>query len=126
MATSAKRGRPGVVLTVFLLIIVGLYLIMALTKTWAPKLGLDLQGGQTITLTATSENVTPESLELARKASGSASELVSIVSEVKAKPAAVAESTHDLTRGQLTGFLAGGNLADLPGIVCGGFALRWR
>ncbi len=66
MATSAKRGRPGVVLTVFLLIIVGLYLIMALTKTWAPKLGLDLQGGQTITLTATSENVTPESLELAR------------------------------------------------------------
>ncbi|WP_439654875.1 protein translocase subunit SecD [Tessaracoccus palaemonis] len=66
MATSAKRGRPGVVLTVFLLIIVGLYLIMGLTKTWAPKLGLDLQGGQTITLTATSENVTPESLELAR------------------------------------------------------------
>ncbi len=66
MATSAKRGRPGVVLTVFLLIIVGLYLIMGLTRTWAPKLGLDLQGGQTITLTATSENVTPESLELAR------------------------------------------------------------
>lgn len=58
------------------------------------------------------QNGKRQSLELARKASGSASELVSVVSEVKAKPAAVAESTHDLTRGQLTGFLAGGNLAD--------------
>lgn len=43
-----------------------MYVLMGLTKTWYPKLGLDLQGGQTITLTATSENVTPESLELAR------------------------------------------------------------
>lgn len=66
MATSAKRGRPGVVLTVFLLVIVGLYVIMALTKTWTPKLGLDLQGGQTITLTATNNSVPMESLELAR------------------------------------------------------------
>lgn len=38
---------------------------MAGTKTWAPKLGLDLQGGMTITLTATNAEVTPESLALA-------------------------------------------------------------
>ena len=56
MATTAKRGRPGVVLTVFLLIVAGLYTIMAATNTWTPKLGLDLQGGQTITLTATNES----------------------------------------------------------------------
>ncbi|CAL8969737.1 Protein translocase subunit SecD [Tessaracoccus sp. O5.2] len=66
MATTAKRGRPGVVLAVFLLIIAGLYAIMAATGTWAPKLGLDLRGGQTITLTAENETVTMESLELAR------------------------------------------------------------
>ncbi|WP_370585726.1 protein translocase subunit SecD [Tessaracoccus sp. MC1627] len=66
MATSAKRGRPGVVLTVFLLIIAGLYTIMAATNTWTPKLGLDLKGGQTITLTATNDAVPMESLELAR------------------------------------------------------------
>lgn len=53
-------------MTVFLLIIVGLYVIMGLTKTWTPKLGLDLRGGQTITLTATNDTVPMESLELAR------------------------------------------------------------
>ena len=66
MATTAKRGRPGVVLTVFLLVIVLLYAIMALTNTWKPNLGLDLQGGQTITLEATNKTVPMESMELAR------------------------------------------------------------
>ena len=66
MATSAKRRRPGVVLTVFLLIIAGLYVIMAATNTWTPKLGLDLQGGQTITLRATNSQVSAESMALAR------------------------------------------------------------
>nr|WP_231979787.1 hypothetical protein [Tessaracoccus coleopterorum] len=66
MANTAKRRRPGVVLTVFLLIIAGLYVIMAATNTWTPKLGLDLRGGQTITLTATNKQVPVESLELAR------------------------------------------------------------
>ncbi|RRD48061.1 protein translocase subunit SecD [Tessaracoccus sp. OH4464_COT-324] len=42
-----------------------LFAIMAGTRTWAPKLGLDLQGGMTITLTATNATVTPESMELA-------------------------------------------------------------
>ncbi len=66
MATSARRGRPGVVLSVFLLIIVGLYVIMAATQTWTPKLGLDLRGGQTITLQATNSTVTAEQMNLAR------------------------------------------------------------
>ncbi|MFD0866806.1 protein translocase subunit SecD, partial [Tessaracoccus lubricantis] len=66
MATQAKRSRPGVVLIVFLLILAGLFTIMAATRTWGPKLGLDLQGGQTITLTATNKTVSLESLELAR------------------------------------------------------------
>lgn len=39
---------------------------MAATDTWAPRLGLDLRGGQTITLTATNETVSMDSLELAR------------------------------------------------------------
>lgn len=66
MATTAKRRRPAVVLTVFLLIIAGLFVIMAVTRTWSPKLGLDLQGGQTITLSATNKSVPMDSLELAR------------------------------------------------------------
>ncbi|MDO5676578.1 MAG: protein translocase subunit SecD [Propionibacteriaceae bacterium] len=66
MATQAKRSRPGVVLLVFLLILAGLFTIMAATRTWSPKLGLDLQGGQTITLTATNKTVTLEQLEMAR------------------------------------------------------------
>lgn len=66
MATQAKRARPGVVLVVFLLVVAGLFAIMAATRTWSPKLGLDLQGGQTITLTATNQSVTLEQLEMAR------------------------------------------------------------
>lgn len=53
-------------MTIFLLIIAAMYVVMGLTHTWSPKLGLDLQGGQTITLTATNSTVSMESLELAR------------------------------------------------------------
>lgn len=53
-------------MTIFLLIIAAMYVVMGLTNTWSPKLGLDLQGGQTITLTATNSSVPMESLELAR------------------------------------------------------------
>lgn len=66
MATTARRRRPGVVLTVFLLIIGGLYALMAATNSWTPKLGLDLQGGQTITLTATNQKVPLDSMEMAK------------------------------------------------------------
>ena len=50
-----------------LLVVIGLmYAIMAGTRTWTPKLGLDLQGGMTITLSATNPTVPASSLELAK------------------------------------------------------------
>jgi preprotein translocase subunit SecD len=55
---------------VLALVIAGLFGIMAWNQIWAPKLGLDLRGGSTITLTAAnvsgSGTVDPASLELAR------------------------------------------------------------
>lgn len=66
MATRARSSRHGVTLGVFLGVIGILYVIMASTGTWTPKLGLDLRGGMTITLTATNSSVPAESLELAR------------------------------------------------------------
>ncbi|RMB59022.1 protein translocase subunit SecD [Tessaracoccus antarcticus] len=50
-----------------LLVVIGImFAIMAGTRTWTPKLGLDLQGGMTITLNATNKSVPAESLELAK------------------------------------------------------------
>lgn len=66
MAISSRKSRPVVVIVAFLLVIGLMYTIMAATRTWTPKLGLDLQGGMTITLTATNSTVPPESLELAK------------------------------------------------------------
>ncbi|NIK58681.1 protein translocase subunit SecD [Kribbella shirazensis] len=51
MATTST-SRPGRSLITLLVVLVLLFGIMALTKTWKPKLGLDLRGGTTITLTA--------------------------------------------------------------------------
>ncbi|HEU4946839.1 MAG TPA: protein translocase subunit SecD [Kribbella sp.] len=51
MATTTTP-RPGRLLIVLAVILVLLYGIMAITQTWKPKLGLDLRGGTTITLTA--------------------------------------------------------------------------
>ncbi|MFF1820090.1 protein translocase subunit SecD [Kribbella sp. NPDC058245] len=51
MATTTT-SRPGRLLIALGVIVVLLFGIMALTKTWKPKLGLDLRGGTTITLTA--------------------------------------------------------------------------
>lgn len=53
MATTTT-SRPGRLLIVLGVILVLLFGIMALTQTWKPKLGLDLRGGTTITLTAKS------------------------------------------------------------------------
>jgi preprotein translocase subunit SecD len=47
--TVTKPGRPLAVLALTLLVLYG---IMAVTGNWKPKLGLDLQGGTSITLTA--------------------------------------------------------------------------
>ena len=63
--TSRKRSRPGIAIVGLLAVIAILFGIMAGTRTWAPKLGLDLQGGMTITQTATNPTVSKESLDLA-------------------------------------------------------------
>ncbi|CAA9372456.1 MAG: Protein translocase subunit SecD [uncultured Propionibacteriaceae bacterium] len=68
MATAS--GRPGRTLIVLTAIVAALFGAMALGDTWTPKLGLDLRGGTTITLTAANTSgggsVDPTSLQLAR------------------------------------------------------------
>lgn len=68
--TSRKHRRPVRTLVVFGLVVAALYAVMGVSGVFTPKLGLDLRGGTTITLTAS--NVTGEgaidanSFELAR------------------------------------------------------------
>ena len=63
--TRTKRGgRPAVPLISFLLLTVLLFVGMGMTNAWAPKLGLDLRGGTTITLTASSSDGTIDSTRL--------------------------------------------------------------
>ncbi|HEY3340335.1 MAG TPA: protein translocase subunit SecD [Propionicimonas sp.] len=68
--TSRKHSHPLRTLVVLALVIVGLYSLIAISGVWTPKLGLDLRGGSTITLTASNSTgtgtVDPASLELAR------------------------------------------------------------
>ncbi len=63
----AKKGsRAGRTLIIFGLVIVAMYVALAIRGQWAPKLGLDLQGGTRITLQATGaggQDVTPAKLE---------------------------------------------------------------
>ena len=55
MATSRtparRHGHPGRTLIVLAIVTAGLFGLMAAFHTWTPKLGLDLRGGTTITLT---------------------------------------------------------------------------
>ncbi len=65
MANNASR-RAGRTLIVFTLATVAMYVGLAVNGTWTPRLGLDLQGGTSITLqasTETGEDITPEKLE---------------------------------------------------------------
>ncbi len=68
MATPS--GHPGRTLIILGAIIAALYGLMAISNNWTPKLGLDLQGGTTITLTAANTSgtgqVDPTSLQLAK------------------------------------------------------------
>jgi preprotein translocase subunit SecD len=63
-------GRPLRMLVTLIVITVGLITLMAVGKTWTPKLGLDLRGGTTVTLTARNTSgggsVDPNSLQQAR------------------------------------------------------------
>lgn len=63
----AKRPRPGRTLSWFFAAMAGLMALVALAGTWTPALGLDLQGGQRITLRASNDDVSSSSLEEARK-----------------------------------------------------------
>ena len=67
---AAHSGRPGRTLIVLLALTVGLIGLMGLSNTWTPKLGLDLRGGTTITLTADNTSgtgsVDPVSLQQAK------------------------------------------------------------
>ena len=68
MATTT--GHPGRTLIVLAVLVAGLITLMAVSCTWTPKLGLDLRGGTTITLTAKNTSgtgaVDPNSLQLAK------------------------------------------------------------
>lgn len=67
---ASKVGHPLRTLVAFFIVIAALYGLMALTKNWTPRLGLDLSGGTTITLTARNTtgkgSVSSTSLEQAR------------------------------------------------------------
>ena len=69
-SSSVRRTHPLRTLISFLVILTGLYVLMGLSHTWTPRLGLDLQGGTTITLTARNStgtgSVDKTSLELAK------------------------------------------------------------
>ncbi len=64
-------GRPMRMLVALLVVTAGLIALMAVGKTWTPKLGLDLRGGTTVTLTARNTSgtgsVDPTSLQQARQ-----------------------------------------------------------
>jgi preprotein translocase subunit SecD len=67
---ATTTGHPGRTLIVLAVLVAGLITLMAVSGTWIPKLGLDLRGGTTITLTAKnttgSGTVDPNSLQLAK------------------------------------------------------------
>lgn len=65
-----KVSHPLRVLVGLAIVIALLYSVMAFSKTWTPKLGLDLRGGTTVTLTASNTDnksaVDPASLKQAQ------------------------------------------------------------
>ena len=63
---AKKTPRPGRTLLIFGLTIVVLYGLAALGQTWKPRLGLDLEGGTRITLSAEGNGVTATKLNEAR------------------------------------------------------------
>ena len=52
---ARKASRPGRTLILFALAVLAMYVGLAANGVWQPKLGLDLQGGTRITLTASDE-----------------------------------------------------------------------
>lgn len=75
MASSSAPVQPARYLSVFLLMLVGVYLLVFLTgdKKATPKLGIDLQGGTRVTLTAR----TPDGSRPSRDALAQAQQIIS-------------------------------------------------
>ena len=75
MASSSAPVHPARYLSVFLLLLVGVYLLVFLTgdKRAATKLGIDLQGGTRVTLTAR----TPDGSRPSREALAQAQQIIS-------------------------------------------------
>ncbi|MDO5682757.1 MAG: protein translocase subunit SecD [Propionibacteriaceae bacterium] len=65
-----QYGKPLRTIIILFAVLAAMFVVMAATKTWTPKLGLDLRGGTTITLTASNTvgggAPSAESLEQAR------------------------------------------------------------
>ncbi len=60
---ARKSARPGRTVTVFFMVLAVAYALVALIGTWKPALGLDLEGGTQITLTAKDgQNVSKDNL----------------------------------------------------------------
>ncbi|OBI99399.1 protein translocase subunit SecD [Mycobacterium sp. 1465703.0] len=74
MASSSAPVHPARYLSVFLLLLVGVYLLVFLTgdKRAAPKLGIDLRGGTRVTLTAR----TPDGSKPSREALAQAQQII--------------------------------------------------
>ncbi len=65
MASTQHKPHPGRTLIIFLVVIAAMYGLMAFTHSWSPRLGLDLKGGTTITLTAqTTDGKAPSAANL--------------------------------------------------------------
>lgn len=60
---AGRQYRPGRTLAVFFVALAVAYGLVALIGNWKPALGLDLQGGTRITLTATGDNVSASNLK---------------------------------------------------------------
>ena len=75
MASSSAPVHPARYLSVFLLLLIGVYLLVFLTgdKRAVPKLGIDLQGGTRVTLTAR----TPDGSRPSREALAQAQQIIS-------------------------------------------------
>lgn len=67
MAQSKSKSRPARTLGVFALSMLVLFGLVALAGNWKPALGLDLQGGQRITLRAQDDDVSRSALNEASK-----------------------------------------------------------
>ena len=75
MASSSAPVQPARYLTLFLVLLIGAYLLVFLTgdKQAKPKLGIDLQGGTRVTLTAR----TPDGSQPTREALNQAQQIIS-------------------------------------------------